>query len=375
MALAWTLRGRLLITAALIALAQGAAAQIPTGLYVSAGIGANLATDSAVNVTGAARNLATSAELSYDPKPMGLLTLGYGFGNGVRMELETSLRYDSVDRGRGGPFGANATGGGDLINIGVMGNALLELDVGSPFIQPYLGFGLGYAWTNFENGQVNGNNLRLDIDGTDGNFAYQLIAGAAFPIAAVPGLAATLEYRYFATLDPQISGRVSNPGANNATAGRMEFDNEHHSILVGLRYAFGQQPQPIPAAPVFAAPAIAAPAIAPAPVTRSYIVYFASNSAALSTRARQILGEAAAAARGGSNTRIDVSGHTDTRGSATANQRLSERRAESVAAELRRQGIRREDIVVRGAGESELAVQTANNVREPQNRRVEIVLR
>lgn len=375
MALARSFRGTLLITSTLIALTQGAAAQIPTGLYVSAGIGANIATDSAVNITGAARNLATGAELSHNIAPMGLLTLGYGFGNGVRMELETSLRHNSVDRGRGGSFGSNGTGGGDLTNLGVMGNALFELDVGSPFIQPYFGFGLGYAWTNVENGRVTGNNLRLDIDGTDGNFAYQLIAGAAFPIASVPGLAATLEYRYFATLDPQISGRVSNVGANNPTAGRMEFDNEHHSILLGLRYAFGHQPQPVPATRVLTAAAIQAPAIAPVPITRSYIVYFASNSASLSARAREIVSEAAVAARGGSNTRIDVSGHTDTRGSDSANQRLSVRRAEIVAAELRRQGVRREDILVRGAGESELAVQTANNVREPQNRRVEIVLR
>lgn len=375
MALARPSLGALLISTALAGIAPGAIAQIPTGLYISAGIGANIATDSSVNVTGPARNLAANAELSYNPMPMGLLTLGYGFGNGVRMELETSLRYNTVDSARGNAFGGSAANIGRFYNIGIMGNALFELNVGSPYFQPYLGFGLGYAWTHVDQGRVVGNNLRMDIDGTDGNFAYQLIAGAAFPIAAVPGLAATLEYRYFATLDPQISGRVFNTTVNNYSAGRMEFDNDHHSILVGLRYALGQQPEPVPATPIFSAPPIQAPAVAPVPVTRSYIVYFATNSATLTTRAREIVAEAAASARAGSTTRIDVTGHTDTIGAASANQRLSERRAEIVAAELRRRGIRREDIVVRGAGETELAVPTANGVREPQNRRVEIVLR
>jgi outer membrane protein OmpA-like peptidoglycan-associated protein len=46
-----------------------------------------------------------------------------------------------------------------------------------------------------------------------------------------------------------------------------------------------------------------------------------------------------------------------------------------VAAELERRGIARGDIAIRGAGESEPAVQTADGRREPQNRRVEIIVR
>ena len=74
-------------------------------------------------------------------------------------------------------------------------------------------------------------------------------------------------------------------------------------------------------------------------------------------------------------TRIEVTGHTDTSGSAQYNQGLSVRRANAVAAELVRLGVPRNEISARGVGESQLLVPTPDNTREPQNRRVEIVLR
>jgi OOP family OmpA-OmpF porin len=50
------------------------------------------------------------------------------------------------------------------------------------------------------------------------------------------------------------------------------------------------------------------------------------------------------------------------------------RRGESVAAELVRDGVAREEITVSGYGEAAPLVATAKGVREPQNRRVEIIL-
>jgi outer membrane protein OmpA-like peptidoglycan-associated protein len=46
-----------------------------------------------------------------------------------------------------------------------------------------------------------------------------------------------------------------------------------------------------------------------------------------------------------------------------------------VASELERRGIQRSNISVQAFGESRPLVPTADGVREPQNRRVEIVLR
>ena len=70
-----------------------------------------------------------------------------------------------------------------------------------------------------------------------------------------------------------------------------------------------------------------------------------------------------------------ATGHTDSVGTEQYNQGLSVRRANTVAAELVRLGVPRSEITARGVGESQLLVPTPDNTREPQNRRVEIVLR
>lgn len=71
-------------------------------------------------------------------------------------------------------------------------------------------------------------------------------------------------------------------------------------------------------------------------------------------------------------TRLTVTGHADTSGSDQYNVGISTRRAENVAAMLERAGIARGDMTVSARGETELKVATADGVREPQNRRVEI---
>jgi outer membrane protein OmpA-like peptidoglycan-associated protein len=147
------------------------------------------------------------------------------------------------------------------------------------------------------------------------------------------------------------------PGGGTA---KFEVDNVNHSLLVGLRYAFN------------AAPAVAA--AAPVAAARTFLVFFDWSKADLTDRARQIIGEAASA-RGAGVTRIEVNGFTDRSGPADYNMRLSQRRAEAVAAELVRRGVPRNEIVTRGFGEENNLVPTADGVREPQNRRVEIILK
>jgi OOP family OmpA-OmpF porin len=69
---------------------------------------------------------------------------------------------------------------------------------------------------------------------------------------------------------------------------------------------------------------------------------------------------------------ILVWGHTDTAGPAEYNQRLSERRAESVAAYLETKGVARNRMTTEGFGETRLAVETPDNTPLQANRRVEI---
>ena len=72
---------------------------------------------------------------------------------------------------------------------------------------------------------------------------------------------------------------------------------------------------------------------------------------------------------------IVATGHADRSGPTAYNQRLSERRAAAVKTALVREGVSEGTIQTAGRGENENLVPTADGVREPRNRRVEIVFR
>ena len=124
--------------------------------------------------------------------------------------------------------------------------------------------------------------------------------------------------------------------------------------------------------PVPAPAAEAAPAATPA---RSYLVFFDWDNATLTDRARQIVKEAADNSTHVQYTRIEVNGYTDTSGTQKYNQGLSIRRAHAVQAELIKDGVPQNAITIQGFGDTHLLVQTGPGVREPQNRRVEIIIR
>ncbi len=138
-----------------------------------------------------------------------------------------------------------------------------------------------------------------------------------------------------------------------------------------IAYTFGGKPQPLPEPPP---PAIPAPPAA-ATASRTYLVFFDWDRADLSARARQIVAQAAQASTQTQTTRLEVNGYTDLSGTAAYNRKLSLRRAETVESELVKDGVARGDIHIHGFGETDPLVQTAQGVREPQNRRVEIVLK
>ncbi|BDG72876.1 OmpA family protein [Roseomonas fluvialis] len=361
-----------LLAATLLSLPMAATAQAQSwdprvqGIYVGAGAGFNYLMGSSDTVAG--RSLDVGFEWGF----AGVLSVGYGFGNGLRLELEGSYRQNDVDNIKASGVGSLPRTGGTAASYGVMFNALYDFRLGP--VMPYVGAGVGYVindWDDISFGQraANGTNARLSFGGDSGTFAYQAILGIALPIDSVPGLALTAEYRFLGTAQVELDGRANGvvQVGNTRIADREAFsysaDNYNHSIMFGVRYNFGRTAAPV-------APA----AVAPAPA-RTFLVFFDWNRADLTARARQIIAEAAQAARTQRVTRIEVTGHTDTSGSPVYNQGLSVRRANAVAAELVRLGIPRNEITARGVGESQLLVPTPDNTREPQNRRVEIVLR
>lgn len=352
-------------TGLLSALPMMAMAQPITGPYVGAGAGINLWHDST------SRGFRINDE---DIGIVGLGSLGWGFGNGLRAEVEGNYRESEIDVIAGPGPGGRVGSSGYLRNYGAMGNLLFDFDLSSFGIRPdgfmpYVGAGAGYVWTDIKNARLNVGTSSFRIDDSDGRFAYQAILGAAWGLnGAVPGLSLTSEVRYLGSLNPSLNiDRTSGPAQANVP-GSLKLENNNISVLLGVRYAF-LAPRPAPAeavAPV--PPSTAAPA-------RTYLVFFDWNRADLTSRAREIIGEAAQNARRVSSTRIEVAGHADRSGTPQYNQRLSQRRAEVVASELVSRGISRNEIGVTAFGESRPLVPTADGVREPQNRRVEIVLR
>jgi OOP family OmpA-OmpF porin len=121
----------------------------------------------------------------------------------------------------------------------------------------------------------------------------------------------------------------------------------------------------------YAPPPVQKPAAAS--VARSYMVFFDFNKSDLTPQAISIVDQAAKNAGPANVTQLTVTGHTDTVGSDAYNMRLSRRRAESVAAELEKMGIPSSEIEIVAKGKHDLLVPTGDGIREPQNRRVQIV--
>jgi outer membrane receptor protein involved in Fe transport len=151
---------------------------------------------------------------------------------------------------------------------------------------------------------------------------------------------------------------------------RYRFDiGPPREVGVDFRYKFGGPSSESEAAPAaYVPPPVQAPA-----VPHSYLVFFDFNKSDLTPQAVTIVDQAAANAGPAHVTQLTVTGHTDTVGSDAYNMRLSRRRAESVAAELEKDGIASSEIEIVAKGKRDPLVPTKDGVKEPQNRRVQIV--
>ena len=103
-------------------------------------------------------------------------------------------------------------------------------------------------------------------------------------------------------------------------------------------------------------------------------ITFATDSADLSASFYDVLNSVALVLNEFNQTVIEVAGHTDSTGSEEYNQRLSERRAASVAAYLRTRGVRADRIIEVGVGESRPIASNDTPEGRQQNRRVELTI-
>ena len=257
--------------------------------------------------------------------------MGYDFV-GPRIELEGVFRSNN---GRGTANFGNvfSNTSGRIEQLSVMANLLYDFLPGAT-ITPYIGAGAGIA---FADATINGCSL------CSTQFAYQAIAGLGWNVDK--SFRINLDGRYYGT---------TSPGA---------YQNNNITAMLSLSYKFGQ-PETVAAPPP--APAAVAPP--------SFMVFFDWDRSNLSAQALGTVKQAADAYKAKGNARITATGHTDTSGPESYNMALSLRRANAVKDALIQNGVPATAIAVVGRGEQGLLVQTGDGVREPQNRRVEIVV-
>lgn len=365
------------------------------GLYVSGQAGLTKTEES-----GTSRDSVTT-KAGFARGAAGNVAVGYGLGNGVRGEVEAAVRQSTVnsldnsyvvDDGGGNLSTINPGPGGRVRSISVMGNVIYDIPT-SIGVTPFAGVGVGGA-------RVEARSLGPDKGGavTTGTKivpAYQALAGVN--VGVTDNVAVGVTYRYFATDKASIASNAGTP---------TKFAIRDHSLMAGLTWAFNApttsapnamanvavvpsatQPQPqsmTAGTPQLASPAFSnqpqVAAVAPAATAaagagpRAFTVFFEFDKAAISGDADRVLVQAAETAKSGVFTRIRATGHTDTVGTARYNMALSIRRANAVRDVLVREGIPATQIVVVGRGETQLLVPTPDNINEPRNRRVEIVI-
>ena len=221
---------------------------------------------------------------------------------------------------------------------------------------------------------------RLVSGAVAGLFAAAVTGGAlAQTTGYVPGTAPapapTENSGYVRNAYPTPTDGIVKSGVYNSTKGLSGNLCYRTGYWTPAMATIQCDPDLVPKPPAPKPAAAPPPPPAAAPVTPpSFMVFFDWDRSNLSAQALNTIKQAAGAYKAKGNARITATGHTDTSGSESYNMALSLRRANAVKDALVREGVPATNIAVLGRGEQGLLVQTGPNVREPQNRRVEIVI-
>ena len=282
------------------------------------------------------------------------LGLGYAFSNNFRLEGELAHRFNQYE--------VNGTGfdDGDVHAWSAMANLFYDFNRGGR-IEPYVGVGVGGV--RFNNTVRDG---AITMGEEDTVLGYQGLLGVA--IGLTEQLDLDIGYRYFAA-------DGSNYELDDGSGRNFDMDYQQQSVTMGLRYQFAA-----PAAP----PVVVPPPVTPPVVTRppppaacptsEFVVYFEWDRSNLNQAALETIDAAVNRARQCNVSGVVVVGHTDTSGSPTYNQGLSERRASVVRDALVARGIAAGSIQAQARGETDLARATRDGVREPLNRRTAVTI-
>ena len=226
-------------------------------------------------------------------------------------------------------------------------------------------------------------NYGTDAYGLDAKLGYGSMRGTGVSLqGSANGAHVGLGVEYKFASHWSVAGEYTNM-SSSSNGIRVNNDN----FTVGLNYYFNEPS--VAAAPAVAAVAVAqaepvaAPVAAPEvsdtwktllsdkPVTLKG-TNFDFDSAKLRPAADGKLKEVAEFAATYQDAKLDVSGHTDSTGSDAYNQKLSERRANAVKADLVKRGVASDRIVTEGYGEAKPVASNKTKAGRAENRRVEI---
>jgi OmpA-OmpF porin, OOP family len=311
-----------------------------------------------------------------------------------RLEEEYSYRHNNGSSLTANGFlqSSFTTSGGNgssqITSHALMTNVIYDFTLGWP-VSPHIGAGIG-AVDVIDSASINGFTLTRPIGapivpatplsvapqsfggtilrGSGWRFGYQAIAGFRYDFS--PAVAFDLDYRYLGTTDQTLTNSARFPfpggtGGTNCCVG-TRFNSSYHAqnIVASVTMKFGAPPAPPPPLP---------PAPPPPPAQKVFLVFFDWDKYNITPEGERIIELAAQQYKAGGSVKLQVTGYTDTTGSYGYNQRLSERRANAVATRLAALGVARSDMSVAGRSFNDLRVPTPPGVREPQNRRVEIL--
>lgn len=116
------------------------------------------------------------------------------------------------------------------------------------------------------------------------------------------------------------------------------------------------------------------PSLEEGDILRFADIYFQSGSAEIQPSSYAVLDEIAELLKANTQARVEIGGHTDSDGSSSYNQDLSQRRASSVQLYLVRKGVPASMLSVRGYGESAPVASNDTAEGKAQNRRIEFTV-
>lgn len=161
------------------------------------------------------------------------LTVGVAYPSGLRPEAALRYRendYESLDlqQGFGDANGSTAPADGSFSSSSLMGNVWFDF-LKHHVVSPYIGAGIGVARVDIDNLGVGG---QSSVDDSDTVFAYQGGAGLSYALSELATL--SLDYRFFATDDPEFRTSVNPLVTEYAT----------HNLGLGFKYVVSPIAEP-----------------------------------------------------------------------------------------------------------------------------------